>query len=180
MRILGIAIGSVTATALVTVGIAVGGFGSAAAAPGDYSTLPVDPNVVTDSTAYSAAAPILNPNGQPGVTAVYTHRDGTRQITNTILILPDAASATAALNGPDLASRVVNGKTQPASIGTGGTIITGSSPDGSKSVSVLQFAEGNAVTTMEFDGSKSDPAPVDLITEFGQKQDAAIKGWEGA
>ena len=80
MRILGIAIGSVTATALVTVGIAVGGFGSAAAAPGDYSTLPVDPNVVTDSTAYSAAAPILNPNGQPGVTAVYTHRDGTRPL----------------------------------------------------------------------------------------------------
>jgi hypothetical protein len=30
------------------------GFGYAAAQPGEYSTLPVDPNLITDSLAYNA------------------------------------------------------------------------------------------------------------------------------
>src|ERR1700692_1013220 len=47
------------------------GFGYAAAQPGDYSTLPVDPNLITDSLAYNAAPPIFNPHGQPGVEAVH-------------------------------------------------------------------------------------------------------------
>jgi hypothetical protein len=54
------------------------GFGYAAAQPGDFSTLPVDPNLITDSLAYNAAPPIFNPNGHPGVQTVYTHRDGSR------------------------------------------------------------------------------------------------------
>jgi hypothetical protein len=179
MRIPLIAAGSLTATALMTIGVAVGGLGCAAAQPSDYSTLPVHPNDVTDSTAYSAAAPVLNPNGQPGVTEVYTHRDGTRQITNTILVLPDAAAAAAAANGSQ-ANRLVNGKTQPATVGTGATVVSGSSPDGSRSVSLLTFTEGNTATTVEFDGPTNDPAPSDLVIDFGQKQDSAIKSWLAA
>jgi hypothetical protein len=173
MKVPGIAVGGLTATTLLTIGMTVGGFGSAAAQPGDYSALPISPNEVTDSMAYSAAPPIQNPNGQPGVTEVFTHRDGTRQITNTILILPDAPSATAALNGSQ--AGVANAKTQPAAVGAGGTVVTGSSPDGSNSVSVLTFTEGNAATTIEFDGPRNDPVPSDLVVEFGQKQDTAIK-----
>jgi len=75
------AVGSSAATALLVIGVAIGGTGSAAAQPGDYSTLPVDPNLITDSLAYTAAPQVLNPNGEPGVTAVYNHRDGGRQIT---------------------------------------------------------------------------------------------------
>ncbi|MCW2649680.1 MAG: hypothetical protein JWR32_656 [Mycobacterium sp.] len=171
MKVPAIGVGGVTAAALLAMGVSMGGFASAAPLPGDYTTLPIDPNIVTDSLAYSAAPPVQNPNGQPGVTEVYTHRDGTRQISTTIMVLPDPQSATASLNG----SKAVNGQSQPAAVGSGGTIVSGSSPDGSKSVSVLTFTEGNAATTVEFDGPKNDPATSPWIVEYGQKQDAAIK-----
>jgi hypothetical protein len=160
--------------------LTMGGFGYAAAQPGDFSTLPVDPNLITDSLAYSAAPPVFNPNGQPGVQAVYTHRDGSRQITSTILVLPDAQAATAALDGARAQSAVTNGKSAPAAVGSGGTMVTGTSPDGTKSVTVLSFAEGDAATTIEFAGAANDPAPEDLVLELGRKQDTAIRDWQAA
>jgi hypothetical protein len=177
MNIRKIAVRSLTAVA-VTIGAAIGGLGSAAAASGDFSTLPVDPNLVTDSQAYSAAPLVFNPNGQPGVTAVYNHRNGGMQITSTILVLPDAPSATAALGGLDGAAKVANGKTQTVAVGTGGQTISGTSPNGSKSVTVLTFTEGNTATMVEFDGPPNDPAPADLVTELGKKQDTAIRDWQ--
>jgi hypothetical protein len=158
------------------------GFGYAAAQPGDFSTLPVDPNLITDSLAYNASPTVFNPNGQPGVETVYTHRDGSRTITSTILVLPDAAAATAALDGAraGLAGTVANSQSQPAAVGSGGTMLTGMSPDGSKSVTVLSFAEGNAATTIEFAGAPKDPAPADLVLELGRKQDTAIRDWQAA
>jgi hypothetical protein len=170
--------GGIAAAAVMTFG----GFGYAAAQPGDFSTLPVDPNLITDSLAYNAAPLVFNPNGQPGVEAVYTHRDGSRQITSTILVLPDAQAATAALDGEraEAAGKVANGKSQPAAVGAGGTMLTGMSPDGSKSVTVLSFSQGNAAATIEFDGAANDPAPSDLVLELGRKQDTAIRDWQGA
>jgi hypothetical protein len=168
---------SVIAASLLTIGVTIGGFGSAAAQPVDYSTLPVNPNEVTDSTAFSAAAPVLNPEGQPGVSAVYTHRDGSRQVTNTILVLADPQAATAAMDESRraLAGQIVDSTTQPAAVGTGGTIVSGSSPDRTQSITVLTFTQGNAFTTIEFEGPSNDPVPIDLATEYGQRQDTAIR-----
>jgi hypothetical protein len=166
---------SIAAAAVMTMS----GFGYAAAQPGDFSTLPVDPNLITDSLAYSAAPPVLNPNGQPGIETVYTHRDGSRTITTTVLVLPDPGAATAALSGAT-AGLVANGKSQPAAVGSGGTMLTGMSPDGSKSVTLLSFAEGNAATTIEFAGAPKDPAPPDLVLELGRKQDTAIRDWQAS
>jgi hypothetical protein len=180
MNVPGIAVGSMTATALLTIGLTVGGFGSAAAQPGDYGALPIHPNEVTDSTAYKEGPPVLNPDGQPGVTAVYTHRDGTREITNTILVLPDAAAATAAMNASQakVAGQIGSVKTQPAAVGTGGTTITGTSANGSRSVSVLLFTQGDTAATIQFEGPPNDPVPTDVVVDFGQKQDTAIKSWQ--
>jgi hypothetical protein len=168
--------GGVAMAAVMTLG----GFGYAAAQPGDFSTLPVDPNLITDSLAYNAAPAVFNPNGQPGVETVYTHRDGSRTITSTILVLPDPAAATAALDGAraGLAGTVANGQSQPAAVGSGGTMLTGMSPDGSRSVTVLSFAEGNTATTIEFAGAPEDPVPSDLVLELGRKQDTAIRDWQ--
>lgn len=162
-----------SAAMMTTIGMA-----SAAAQPADYSRLPVDPNVLTDSLAYSMAPLDINPDGQQGVRAVYNHREGaSRQITTTILFLPDPAAATASLGGA--AADVINQQSQPAPVGNGGTIVTGTSPDGVQSVAVLTFTEGNAATTIEFDGPPKDPVPQDLVIDLGQKQDEAIKGWQG-
>ncbi|MFG1931730.1 hypothetical protein ACGFK1_13895 [Mycobacterium sp. NPDC048908] len=160
--------------------LAFNGFGYAAAQPGDLSTLPVDPNLITDSLAYNAAPAVFNPNGQPGVETVHTHRDGSRTITSNILVLSDAQAATAALEGARGQLAVADGKSQPAAVGSGGAMLTGMSPDGSKSVTVLSFTEGNTATTIEFAGAANDPAPEDLVLELGRKQDTAIRDWQAA
>src|SRR6185312_2116387 len=173
MRILLMPIGISVATAACALTF---GIGSAAADPADYSGLLVNPNDVTDSTAYTASAPVQNPNNQQGVSAVYTHRDGTRQITETVLVLPDPAAATTAMNTSqnEMASHMANEMSQSVQVGTGATLLTGSSPDGTKSVSVLLFTQGNAAATVEFDGPPADAAPTDFVVDLGQKQDAAI------
>ncbi len=167
---------SMTAGALVAAGLALG-CPSAFADPGDYGSLPVDPNGVTDSTAYVAAAPVLNPNGQPGVETVFTHRDGSRTITDTILVLSDPAAATAALAGatPAVVTSIPGGGSKPAPVGSGGTIITGASPDGKHSVTVVRFTEGGTATVIEFSGAAGDPVPSDLALDYAKKQDTALK-----
>lgn len=169
--------GRLTAGALLIVGVGIGGLGTAAADP-DYTALLIQPNDVTDSTAYSAAPPIQDPNGQPGVQAVYTHRDGSRTITDTVLVLPDSVAATAALNAAQAASGIANPKSAPAPVGTGGTLISGKSADGTHSISLLLFTQGNTATTVEFEGAANDPAPADLAIGFGQRQDSAIRDWQ--
>ena len=165
--------------AVSAVGIgAVIGMSSAAAQP-DYSTLPVDPNSITDSLAYTVAPLDIDPNGQPGVMAEYTHREGgTRQITTTILVLADPQAATAAVSGA--AAEVDNQRSQPVAVGTGGTLVTGTSPDGTESTAILTFTEGGTATTIEFDGPPNDPVPADMVVELGQKQATAIRDWQGA
>jgi hypothetical protein len=165
------------AFAAMAVAATIGGLGSAAAQPNNYSQLPVDPNLVTDSQAFSAAPFQIDPNGQRGVKAEYTHREGaTRSITTTILILPSAQEATGSLTAA--AAQVGNPTSVPAPVGTGGTMVTGTSPDGTQSLTVLSFTEGNVATTIEFDGPANDPVPPDFATELGQKQDTAIRDWQ--
>lgn len=158
------------------VGVTLGGFSSAAAQPVDLTILPVDPNVVTDSTAWVAGVPVLNPQGQQGVETVFTHRDGTRTVTDSIAVFNDAAAATSAMTEARgaLGSQIANSTTQPAPVGTGGMIATGTNPDNTRSVAILTFTEGNTFTTIEFEGPTNDAAPVDLIIDYGQKQAAAI------
>ena len=166
-----------TAGALLIAGASISGLGIASADPDDYTVLLVHPNDVTDSNAYSSGAAILDPNGQPGAQAIYTHRDGTRAITDTVLVLADPAAATDALNAARANSGIANPTSQPAPVGIGGTILSGTGKNG-QSVSMLLFTQGNTATTVEFDGPGSDPVPQDLVIQFGQQQDNTIKGWQ--
>ncbi|CAN5639776.1 hypothetical protein BH09ACT7_BH09ACT7_25140 [soil metagenome] len=172
-----VTIGRLAAGALLIAGAGISGLGTASADP-DYSALLIHPNNVTDSNAYSAGPPIQDPNGQPGVQAVYTHRDGSRTITDTVLVLSDPEAATAAMNASQASSGIANQTSVPAPVGTGGTLVSGTSADGTQSVSLLLFTQGNTATTVEFEGVTSDPAPADLAIDFGQRQDTAIKDWQ--
>jgi hypothetical protein len=40
---------------------------------------------------------------------------------------------------------------------------------------VLTFTEGSAFANVEFQGPTNDPVPGDLVTEYGQRQDTAIR-----
>jgi hypothetical protein len=134
-------------------------------------------DIALPGDTFTAAPPTENPNGKSGVATVFSNQGDTREIGDTIMILPDAAGAATALDGArsSLGSAVKGGDAQPAAVGEGGTIVSGTSPDDSKSVTVLIFSEGKAFVTLEFDGKPDDPVPPAFATDIGQKQDAAIK-----
>lgn len=170
-------LGGLSAVALLSAGLSLGA-GLAAADPGDYTVLLIDPNVVTDSMAYTAGPPTLNPGGQPGAMTVYTHRDG-RTITDTVWVLSDPAAASDAINQAQGVTPVAGQKSVAVPVGQGGKLITGTSPDGKQSLSVLYFTEGNAASSLEFAGPANDPVPSDLVVDMGQKQDELIKSQLG-
>jgi hypothetical protein len=153
---------------------------SAPAAPTDYTTLLIQgsdvsttpPNVFTP-----AEPPVQNPNGMPGAAVVFKNQDDSNRIGDTVLILTDAGAAANAMNGSvaSLANTVTGGNPQPISVGNGGTMVPGTSPDESKAVTVLLFTEGKAFVTLEFDGAPGDVVPTDYALGVAAQQDAAVK-----
>lgn len=150
---------------------------SAPAQPSDYSRLLIQGTDIDAPVTFTGSPPTNNPNGQPGVATTFSTDDGSHVIKDTILVLTDPAAATDALNAAKGAhgDAVKDPTTQPASVGAGGTLLLGNSPDGKKGVSILLFTEGKAFVTLEFDGPPDSLAPPDFVTDVGQKQDAAVK-----
>ena len=126
---------------------------------------------------FTGSPPTNNPNGQPGVATTFSTQDGSHVIKDTIQVLADPGAATNALNAAKGAqgNNVKNPTTDPVNVGTGGTALSGNSPDNSKGVLVLLFTEGRAFVTLEFDGPVDSLPPQDFVNDVGQKQDAAIK-----
>jgi hypothetical protein len=155
---------------------------SAATDGQDYGKLLIAASDITaPGDTFTAQEPTLNPNGKPGVAALFANGADTREIGDTILVLPDAAGASTALQGAAaaLGGAVADGTPNPAEVGTDGTMVSGTSPDGAKAVTVLLFTEGTAFTTLEFDSAPGDPVPPEFVLDVGQKQDAAIKSGLG-
>jgi hypothetical protein len=120
--------------------------------------------------------PINNPDGQPGVTTTFSNQDRTHVIADSIQILPDPVAAAGALKAAKVSrDGYVHGVPDPIAIGTGGTTISGPSPDGAKSVTVLMFTEGRAFVELEFDGPPDSLVPTDFVTDVGTQQDEVIK-----
>ncbi|WP_264078878.1 hypothetical protein [Mycobacterium szulgai] len=149
---------------------------SPTAQPTDYTALLIQASDINAPEVFTADAPVLNPNGQAGVAATFSNQDRSHVIYDTIQILADPAAATSALNKRKSAlDGTVHGVPDPIDVGTGGTTVSGPSPDGAKGVTVLLFTQGRAFVELEFDGPPNGPAPADFVTDVGQKQDAAIK-----
>jgi hypothetical protein len=60
-------------------------------------------------------------------------------------------------------------------VGTDGTVVSGSSPDGSNAVTVLLFTEVRAVVRLEFGSAPGDPMPPQVVSDVGNKQEIAIR-----
>jgi len=151
---------------------------SSSAAAADYTALLIKASDITlPGDTFTAQPPIQNPNGQPGVATVFSNQNDTRHIGDDILILPDADTAVSELDleKAALGNMVTGGTPVPAAVGTAGTMVSGTSPDGSKAVTVLLFTEGKAFTNLEFDSAPNDPVPPEFVTDVGQRQDTAIK-----
>lgn len=154
---------------------------SAGAQPSDYTRLLIAASDINAPEIFIATPPTNNPSGQPGASTTFSNNDHTHVIVDSIQVLSDPAAAQSALesakSSPD---GYVHGVPEPIEIGTGGTAISGPSPDGAKGVTLLLFTEGKAFVELEFDGPPSSLVPPDFVTDVGQKQDAAVKKGLGA
>jgi hypothetical protein len=149
---------------------------SAQAQSADYTRLLIQASDIESPMPFTAGPATSNPNGQAGVETTFSNDDKTRQIHDTILVFGDPAAATSALDAAKAKlGDSVQGTPAPAAVGTGGTTVSGNSPDGAKGVMMLLFTEGKAFTTLNFVGPPDMLPPPDFVTELGQKQDTAIK-----
>jgi hypothetical protein len=151
---------------------------SSSAPAADYTGLLIKASDITlPGDTFTGQPPIQNPNGQPGIAQIFSNQNDTRHVGDTILILPDPDQAVSELDEEKaaLGDMVTGGTPAPAAVGTGGTMVSGTSPDGSKAVTVLLFTEGKAFVNLEFDGAPNDPVPPQFVTDVGQKQNTAIK-----
>jgi len=150
--------------------------GSAQPQSTDYSRLLIHLSDIQTPMPFTAGPVVPNPNGQAGVQTTFANDDKSRQIHDTILVFSDPSAAAGALNAAKAKlGDSVQGTPAPAAVGTGGTTVSGNSPDGSKGVMTLLFTEGKAFTTLNFVGPPDMLPPPDFVTDLGQKQDAAIK-----
>jgi len=153
--------------------------GSGAAQPSDYSNLlikPTDIVVPGDSFTLAQTLPVPTPAGIEGV---FMNQSGSRKIDDTIYVYAFPATAGQALDAnakmlsdPDLG---VQGTPASVDVGTGGRMVVGTSPDGSKAKAVVMFTEGRALAVVELDSPPNDPVQPDFVTDIAKKQDAAIK-----
>jgi len=150
---------------------------SAPAQPSDYAGLLIQATDINAPEPFNASPPTNNPNGQPGVATTFSTQDGSHVIRDTIQVLADPAAATNALNSAKAGqgNTIKDPQTDSSNVGTGGTTLSGNSPDGSKGVTILLFTEGRAFVTLEFDGPPGMLPPPDFVLDTGQKQDAAVK-----
>lgn len=147
------------------------------AQPVDYSALLIKATDLVAPEEFIASPPVQDPDGKPGIATSFGNADRTHVVGDTILILPDPAAATAALEAAKsaLGGSVVGGTPAPIEVGSGGISVSGNSPDNTKSVTVVLFTEGRAFVTLEFDGPKDATPPPDFVLDVGQKQALAIK-----
>ena len=164
-------------------GSSAGGSGSTAPTSGsgqpvDYTRLLITArDVLAPDDVYTAQPPVLNPNGTQGAEVLFTNHDQTRAIGDSIVNLPDSAAAASALRlaGASLGTSVTGGDPQPSPVGTGGAVVSGMSPDATKTVTILMFTEGRGFARLEFDSAPGNPTPADFVTDIGQKQDIALR-----
>ena len=150
---------------------------SASAQPSDYTGLLIKATDINAPIQFTAGPPTNNPNGQPGAAITFSTDDNSHVIKDTIQVLGDPGAATNALNAAKATqgNNLKNPITDSFNVGTGGTTVSGNSPDNSKGVLILMFTEGKSFVTLEFDGPVDSLPPQDFVTDVAQKQDAAVK-----
>jgi hypothetical protein len=150
----------------------------AAQQPLDYTRLLLEGRDISSAAdTYTAQPATPNPGTKTGAEVLLVNADQTKAVNILLAALPDPAAAPSALQEAqaNLATAVTGGQPQPFPVGSGGTVVSGTSPDGTKSVTVLLFTEGAALARIEFDGVPGQPAVRDFVTNVGQKQDIALR-----
>lgn len=144
----------------------------------DYSRLLITAADLSDSDdTFSVRSESENPNGLPGASALFVNADDTRAIANTYVVYPDAATASATLRqaAATINTMVSGGTPSPSPVGSEGTMISGTSPDGAKAVTLLLFTQGPALVRLEFDSAPGDVTTDQFVTAIGKMQQIALR-----
>jgi hypothetical protein len=150
----------------------------ATAAAADYGRLlltAADLSDAEDTFTQRSQAP--QPKGVPGASAFFVNDKDDRAISNTVLIYPDAATATATLHQSTstLTTTVTGGAPKPVSVGTDGVVITGTYPDENKAVTLMYFTQGRALVRLEFQSATGDVTTDKFVTDIGKMQQIALR-----
>jgi hypothetical protein len=128
------------------------------------------------SDATTSGPPIQNPGGVAGAAVTFNNSDRTRSIDDLVVVLVDpGAAAQAAKERSSEFGKYVTGAPQPLAVGTNGLIGVGLSPDSSKAITYVTFAEGKVGVDLTFSSAPNDPAPQDVVLEIARKQDELVK-----
>jgi hypothetical protein len=147
----------------------------------DYSRLLLTAADVSDEEdRFSQRSSKPDADGIPGASVFFVNAEDTRAITDTIVAYPNAAAASAALQQviADPSKVVSGGAPRPFPVGTGGTggtIITGTAPDGSKAVTLLVFTEDRALVRLKFESAIGDATTDEFVSSIGKMQQIALR-----
>ncbi|BBY81741.1 hypothetical protein MPUL_28990 [Mycolicibacterium pulveris] len=144
----------------------------------DYSRLllePSDLSIGEDTFKVQSTNP--GPDGLPGASALFVNQDDTRAVADTIVIYPDARTATKTLRDalPQLDTLVVGATPRPAPVGTDGTMTVGTSRDGTKAATLLLFTQGPALVRLEFQSAPGDATTDQFVIGVGKMQEIALR-----
>ncbi|CAN5629530.1 hypothetical protein BH10ACT9_BH10ACT9_34600 [soil metagenome] len=151
---------------------------SAEAAAVDYSRLLLtEADVSDDEDTFSQRSSTPDADGTPGASVFFVNNEDTRAITDTIVAYPDDQAAGAALQQviADPSKVVSGGEPRPFPVGTGGTIVRGTAPDGSKDVTLLVFTEGRALVRLRFESATGDATTDRYVSSIGKMQQIALR-----
>lgn len=142
---------------------------------GDYTYLLLQASDVgADTTATGPA--MQNPGGVAGAALSFGNSDRSRTIDDLVVVFTDpAVSAQQAKDHAQSFPKYVTTAPQAFDVGTNGLIAVGMSPDNSKAVTYVTFAEGRVGVDLEFDSAPNDPAPQQVVLDLASKQDAIVK-----
>lgn len=151
---------------------------SPTAAATDYGRLLLTAADLSDAEdTFVERSTTASPDGVPGASAFFVNERDTRAITDTVLVYPDAATAAASLKQATdaLGTLVTGGTPRPAGVGNDGVVITGTSPDEDKAVTVLLFTEGRALVRLRFESAEGDATTDRFVTSVGKMQQIALR-----
>lgn len=144
----------------------------------DYTRLLLQASDLSnDEDTFTVQSTNPGPEGLPGASALFVNQDDTRAISDTIVIYPDAETATTTLREalPRIDTAVTGATPRPAPVGTDGTMAVGMSSDGSKSVTLLVFTEGPALVRLEFESAPGDATTDQFVIGVGKMQQIALR-----
>jgi len=142
---------------------------------GDYTNLLLQADDV-GIDASGAGTPTQNPGGVAGAGLTFRNAARGRTVDDLVVVFTDPA--TAAQQAKERAQsfgKYVTTAPQPLDVGTNGLIAVGLSPDNSKAVTYVTFAEGRVGADLEFDSQPNDPAPQDIVLAIARTQDQILK-----